>query len=163
MRRYLKKGLLGDKFNCLYTGLKQIHIGEDVWLIGQPNKTKSHVVIYAPDRKTEYHVEGYNVQKLLNNDFWRGVYRGRNNTDEAKVKIYILTSILDNEINWCFDLSKIPDNGYLKVIYENGTVKNINFEGIFEKQELISRRFTYNNKEHKTYVNPVAYRIKKLN
>lgn len=177
MRRYLKKN--PKSYNPLYAGLKQVHIGNDVWLVGRPNKTLTHIVIYAPDRKTEHHIDGYKeVMKLFNNgyhnDEYRHVCRNVNTIDVASVKIYILTSILDDRNNWCFsilddrnnryfDLKNIPDIGYLKVIYDNGTVKNIEFNGIFEKQELISQRFVsveYYIKSRK-YVNPVAYRIKK--
>ena len=58
------------------------------------------------------------------------------------MKIYILTSILDDRDNWVFNLKKIPPVGKLKVILENGTVKNIDFNGQFNPQEIVSKRFT---------------------
>ena len=85
------------------------------------------MVIYGPGRK-EYHVWGDDV---LN--FSDGLNRDGNKVREADVKIYILSSILDDRKNWVFDLTKIPENGHLKVIYENGTVKNIEFDGKFNR------------------------------
>jgi hypothetical protein len=48
-----------------------------------------------------------------------------------QVKIHILTSILDKKDNWCYDLSIIPKRDILKVIYDNGMVRNIEFDGVF--------------------------------
>jgi len=84
------------------------------------------------------------------------------------VKIYILTSILDNKDNWCFDPNQIPESGPLKVICENGTVKNIEFTGKFFPQELVSKRHTWQKNDqwnyipHSTmkFVNIVGYRKK---
>lgn len=167
----------------LNKGLKKVNIGDDVYLYGRQkyathpesgNKTL-HMVIYAPGRK-EFHVWGDDVNKLLSSDNYGNngtVNRDGNKALESKVKIYILTSILDNRENWCFDLSKIPDNGKLKVIYHNGTVKNIDFNGEFHRVHRHkydnSGYLVWNNgncaidknlscvSEH-TYMYPIGYR-----
>lgn len=132
-------------------GIKLIHIGKDVWRIGRHKVSGAdkHQVIYGPNDK-EYHLYGDDV------DFVNSKYSddkdymyydsfgdrhnwcsGRVNRDgnfavDGKVKIYILTHILDEKENWCFDLSLVPSVGKLKVIYANGTVKNIDFDGEFK-------------------------------
>jgi hypothetical protein len=157
--------------------LKSIHIGQDIWRIGAQRYMKDgrrHTIIYHPNGRTLYHLYDKDV-KLVTDD-WDGsvmnVNRHGNGANEAKVKIYILTTILDNRSNWCFDLGCTPKVGKLKVIYDNGMVKNIDFNGTFEKEELVSKRFmmpnwTYFNydgmptKQHlvQTFVNPIAYRF----
>lgn len=120
-------------------GLNLIHIGTDVWRIGKvsmvnnPDKDSSilkisHRVIYSPIGNKEYHLYGKDADKFE----VVSTYDGDRYTDNGLVKIHILTNILDNADNWCFDLSKIPEIGKLKVIYENGTVRNIDFNGVFE-------------------------------
>lgn len=158
----------------LRKGLKQIHIGEDVWVYGKqthvPGKGK-HMVIYGPNNK-EYHVWGEDVTSLTHDyksdhyNFWGYCNRQGNRGIQSLVKIYVLTNILDNSKNWCFDLNQIPENGPLKVICENGTVKNIEFKGTFVPQELVSKRHTWkegqmwNQPAHstRTFVNIVGYR-----
>lgn len=83
-------------------------------------------------------------------------------TFEAKVKIHILTSILDERKNWCFDLNLIPETGYLKVIYNNGTVKNINFNGTFEKfiLEEFDTKYYESTWHYVRSIIPVGYRIR---
>lgn len=163
----------------LRPGLKQIHIGKDVWLIGKVSQKKdkpAHQVIYGPNNK-EFHLYGSDV-KWINDTFEINEYGGResycnrqgNFAIECKVKIYILTNILDKKENWCFNLNEKPEIGKrIKVIYDNGTVKWVDFfTGEFEPAELISKRWTaprdaqyftpgYINQK---FVNPVAYRIK---
>lgn len=171
MRRY-SETMTSKRWGCtwetLNPGLKQVHIGDGVWLYGRQNlinKRLNHMVIYAPDRKTEHHVFGETVNELcrMPDHEWGGfrtcvVSRDGNVADEAKVKIYILTSILDERKNWCFDLNKIPRNGKLKVIYHNGTVKNIDFDGTFEK--VIKQKYASSSyKSDYMYMIPVAYRI----
>jgi hypothetical protein len=155
-------GWLRLKYQRLFKGLKKIHIGEDVWLIGKDKKLKDgrlHQVIYGPENK-EYHLYDEDVKYVNTIDADKHVYndgalvnRHGNTSYNEKVKIYILTHILDQKENWCFDLNNKPNIGKLKVIYHNGTVKNIEFDGTFKPEELISK--TYNNS-----VKPVAYRIK---
>lgn len=46
-----------DKKGNIRKGLKSVHIGENVWLIGRQNQINGqlHAVIYAPDGK-QYHI-----------------------------------------------------------------------------------------------------------
>jgi len=96
----------------------------------------------------------------------RGYRRHGNTAIQAKVKIYILTNILDQKENWCFNLNEIPKNGPLKVICENGTVKKIEFNGTFLPQELVSKRFTWKEGQlwgrpahsEREFINVVGYR-----
>ena len=144
---------------ALHRGLKKVHIGEGVWLFGRQKHVKGkgmHMVVYGPDRKTEYHIWGEDVNDLVIDDEYGNdgyVNRDGNRAAESKVKIYILTTILDKRENWCFDLKMIPETGQLKVIYENGTVKNIEFSGVFESMQL-KKDWGY-----RYDVSPVAYRI----
>ena len=166
----------GEKYEVkvLNKGLKKVHIGNDVWLYGRQKHVPGkglHMVIYGPNRK-EYHVWGNDVKELcLSYNEWgdrdySGWNRHGNSAIQSKVKIYILTNILDNKENWCFDLTKIPDSGKLKVMCENGTVKNIEFNGEFLPQELISKRRTwseiriYNMRAHcsQEFINIIGYR-----
>jgi hypothetical protein len=130
----------GDSYTILRKGVKKVNIGNDVWTIGRRTTVdnKSHCVIYGPDNK-QYSLSGNDVNKLY------GSYCNRqgNTAIEKDVKIHILTSILDNINNWEFNLNKIPHVGKLKVILDNGTVKNIDFNGIFHPQEILSKRKTY--------------------
>lgn len=129
---------------ALRKGLKIIHIGDDIWSFGKqslvPGKG-THMVIYGPGNK-EYHLWNQELDKLISSDDFK-VNRHGNCANESKVKIHILTSILDDPKNWCFDLTIRPNPGPLKVILENGTIKNIEYSGGFYPQELISKRYTY--------------------
>ena len=191
-RRYIKKKyredgtLIEPPFGGLAKGLKIVHIGNDVWKYGKISTIKGqlHQVVYGPERK-EYHVWGKDVEAFKTHHTSN---RHGNDSANEKVKIYILTSILDKKENWCTDLKCIPRNGKLKVIYENGTVKNIDFNGTFEPAELVSKarypmsiytreqwQEKYNTKKNKlqpghvfsmndlpiqqVFVQPVAYRI----
>ena len=172
MRQYKKEKIVYDnrwgfhrkKIN-LAPGLKQVHIGDGVWLFGkQSNDPIPHMVIYAPDRKTEHHVFGEMVRVLceVKDAEWgipgvSTVNRHGNQADEANVKIYILTSILDDRRNWCFHLKNIPPNGKLKVIYSNGTVKNIDFTGTFNPIS-IGKFYDKKYHPHNSNVVPIAYR-----
>lgn len=172
MRQYKKEEVVYNRrwgrkelHTSLHKGLKQVHIGDSVWLFGKQSANPiSHMVIYAPDRKTEHHVFGEAVKMLceIKDSEWGGythinVNRHGNQADESLVKIYILTSILDDRRNWCFDLKKIPENGKLKVIYSNGTVKNIDFTGDFNKIS-IGRKYSSVYIPNCRNVSPVAYR-----
>lgn len=125
-------------------GLKVVHIGDNVWKIGKISTvdSKRHQVIYGPGDK-EYHLWDNEIKLVEGTriDEYGDVYcdRNGNTSDQAKVKIYILTSILDKRENWCFDLTKIPKVGKLKVIYSSGQVKNIEFDGEFKKSEVTSK------------------------
>jgi hypothetical protein len=171
MRRYKKeiKTRYGTQ-TVLNDGLKQVHIGDDVWVYGRqkyvenPDKSVtypkklSHMVIYGPNRK-EYHVWGKDVTNLITAedsdhwDSWSYANRQGNRAIQSKVKIHILTTILDKKENWSFNLKEIPEIGPLKVIYQNGTVKNIEFDGEFKEVEI---KKTYG---YKCKVKPIAYRI----
>ncbi len=155
--------------------LKIVHIGNDVWRFGKARKIKGkglHSVIYGPNSQ-EYHTWNDDARNLAR-EYWNeyeDVYgrlddielSQRNNFQHDKVKIYILTSILDDRKNWCFDLTNIPKIGKLKVIYDNDTIKNIDFNGEFEKIE-INKYFREidgtrsKNPYRKKKVKPVGYR-----
>ena len=130
----------GNSYTILRNGVKKVNIGNDVWTIGRKTTidNKSHCVIYGPNNK-QYNVYGEDVNKL----YGSFISRQGNTAIEKQVKIYILTSILDNINNWEFNLSKIPAIGGLKVILDNATVKNIDFNGQFHPQEILSKRKTY--------------------
>lgn len=165
IERVIKKGVdrNGKPFEVkrLNRGLKKIHIGGEVWVYGRQSNVngKAHMVIYGPNRK-EYHVWGSDVNDLCKTndswyyDEWGYGDRNGNRAIESKVKIHVLTSILDERSNWCFDLKTTPKNGFLKVIYDNGTVKNIEFDGEFKKVEVKkSYGYTYS-------IKPIGYRLK---
>lgn len=181
MRKYEKVVATGTRRNgekyevkVLNKGLKKVHIGNDVWLYGRQKHVPGkglHMVIYGPNRK-EYHVWGKDVTWLITDsdsdwyNSWGYGNRQGNRGIQSKVKIYILTNILDKKENWCFDLTKIPESGNLKVMCENGTVKNIEFNGVFLPQELVSKRHTWkegqlwNQPAHSTmtFINVIGYR-----
>ena len=135
--------------------VSKVHIGNDVWSCGEINynfildgKRTSHLVIYGPDKKL-WHLYGKDVEFMLGSDDY-AAYESAGYRDFSlcrivlqKLKIYILTHILDDSQNWCFDLTKIPDKGRLKVIYSNGTVKNIDFNGETFEDIKIWRRATW--------------------
>ena len=148
----------------LYKGLKKVNISENEWFIGKDSKVdgKKHQVIYGPGRK-EYHLWGKDVDFVNTCDNYSGfanVNRHGNTSLNEKVKIYILTHILDEKTNWCFDLTKhTPEmiDKRIKVIYENGTVKWVeSFDGEFKP--VVIGSFSWSESGTKT-VNPVAYRI----
>ncbi len=151
-------------------GLKLIHIGDGVWKIGREkvlDDGRLHQVIYSPDDK-EYHIYNKTIQSLKKpyyddggNLYYHKSDHG-NYADPAKTKIYILTSILDERNNWCFDLCEKPKNGKLKVIYDNGKVMNIDFNGEWLSYNTKTRLFTETvvDKSDCGYylIHPVAYR-----
>lgn len=155
MRKY-RNGKTGK----IFKGLALIHIGVDVWKIGKEGviikegKRILHQIIYGPDDK-EYHLYKSEI-------VWLSAYH---NQDSASAKVYILTHILDDRKNWCFDLGMKPETGEMvKVIYGNGTVKNIIFSGEFE-QVAITRNLWRDEKiimslSTKKFIFPIAYRIK---
>jgi len=157
-RKYTKTEIdkRGRIYNVLRDGVKKVNIGNDVWTIGRRTTVDNitHCVIYGPDNK-QYHVWGTDAH-ILYGSF---INKQGNTAIERLVKIYILTSILDDRDNWVFNLKKIPPVGKLKVILENGTVKNIDFNGQFNPQEIVSKRFT--QEYHKTIWGeeyPITYR-----
>ena len=142
-------------------GLKVIHIGEDRWYIGKEKNIPGkglHQMIYCGNQ--EYHVWGADVESLRGgyvDEYGNGglVDRHGNKADQAKVKIYILTSILDDRSMWCFDLNIKPLGKKVKVIFENGTVKNL--ENFIDFGPVRIKRGEY---EIYYEVKPVGYRIK---
>ncbi len=179
-----------DTFLQLRKGLKAVHIGNEMWTVGKiayvddPTGKKvikadgtstikkvRHQVIYGPNKQL-FHVYDNDVELLyheydprMSNDYYKqngsNVNRHGNNTIESSVKIYILTYILDKPENWCFDLKSIPEQAKLKVIYNNGTVKNIEFNGVFEPVEIDNYCYTGDKKRflnNKKLVYPIAYR-----
>lgn len=160
-----------DGYSKVNRGLKIIHIGGNIWKVGRikQNIDSKHCVIYGPNRE-EYHIYNeetnwlrkdyeskyYNVAHSrkyhnLDEEYGSIVRRHGNDTIQSSVKIYILTSILDQRKNWCFDLTKLPEVGRLKVIYTNGTVKNIEFDGEFKSEKL-----RYNS------IYPIGYRFQNI-
>lgn len=151
----------------LRRGLKRVHIGGDTWLYGRQSIISHrdlgrtlHCVIYGPDNK-EHHVYGDDVAWICRPfDYKYNEYgtinRHGNRALESNVKAYILTSILDKKENWCFDLSKIPRTGPLKVVYENGMVYNVDFDGTFYQadKKWLGRVFGK--------VNAIGYRLESL-
>ena len=162
VREGIRKNGETYQIKVLNNGLKKVHIGEDIWLYGRQKYVdgKSHMVIYGPNRK-EYHVWGKDVTNLItaedsdHYDNWGYCNRQGNRAIQSKVKIYILTRVLDKKENWNFNLSDTPEIGNLKVIYHNGTVKNIKFDGEFKEVEVNSTKYSWS----KNTLKPVAYRI----
>jgi hypothetical protein len=134
----------GEEVKKPVKGLILIHIGDDVWRIGSTG------VIYTPqDREIRVLPEVFlSFFHGKYNTYWRE--RDRDKMDPALVKIYILTSILDDRENWCFDLTKMPEPGKIvKVIYDNGTVLKKEFA-----KEWIPQKIGWSER------NPIAWRIK---
>lgn len=105
-------------------GLVLIHLFNRVWRIGKKKMVdgKWHSIIYSPEDK-EFHVWGDDVLSFYHNTTEADL-PFYNKADPAKVKIYILTHILDKKENWSFDMVKTPESGIpVKVIFENGTIK----------------------------------------
>jgi hypothetical protein len=142
-------------------GLSIVHIGGNIWSIGKLNTKTNHRVIYSPDGK-EYHLYGNDAIKLsiINFDWYDENIISKLRVNHSQVKIYILTNILDSVDNWCFDLSNKPKTGdTVKVIYDNGTIKNIVFSGEFEK--IKKQKYSdYGYDCDYQYMIPVGYRIK---
>lgn len=119
-------------------GVQKIHLFNKIWRIGRLNYMKTtnrpHCVIYSPDDK-EYHVydnEALNLRSV-SYDFDDSEIIIAERSDLSKVKIYILSNILDDVKNWCDDLDIKPELGKtVKIIYNNGTIKNIKFNGKWE-------------------------------
>lgn len=139
-------------------GVTLIHLFHEVWRTGKLNEKKdkpAHLVIYDPHDK-QYDVYGEDALNLMSANTRE--YRGSMRVDPAKVKIYILSSILDKRENWSFDLSEKPIvNSMMKVIYDNGTIKTIKSSGNWDP-EVIDRKYSEICGIEKT-IYPVAYKI----
>ena len=122
-------------------GLVLVHLFNKVWRIGRHKIVdgKEHSIIYSPDDK-EFHVWGEDVKSFYLPNFEGTGDYGTSQTkpDPAKVKIYILTHILDEVKDWCFDMTKTPEIGInVKVIFQNGTIKWIeNFSGDWKNHRM---------------------------
>lgn len=140
-------------------GLSIVHIGDTIWSIGKLNTKTNHRVIYSPDSK-EYHLYGDDAIRMNGLSYNDEYILSNLRANHSQVKIYILTTILDSVDNWCFDLTKKPKiDEMVKVIYNNGTVKNIIFKGEFEqvlKQKYVGNEYNYDYQ----YMIPFGYRIK---
>lgn len=123
----------------LRKGIVLVHLFNDVWRIGKAKNVNNrlHSVIYAPDG-AEYHVWGKDVENFYSPKYEDYYNRPHTRPDPAKVKIYILTSILDKRENWCFDMKLTPKLGErVKVVFENGTIKYIDsFSGDWNNHKL---------------------------
>ena len=145
-------------------GLILVHIGDGVWRIGGIKHIKGkgdHRVIYGPDDK-EYHLWGKEADMGSTPDttdkYGRYmVEKNRYKPDPARIKIYILTTILDKRELWTFDLKCRPNVGdIIKVIYHNGTIMTHKYDGEI-KDEVISRK-RYGDWDNHT-IKPVAWRL----
>ena len=125
--------------------LKQIHIFDEIWTIGKPNKKFDHAVIYGPT-DNEYHLNKQWINFLLthNEGWYNADYNDSGDspckTDRwnlGRVKAYILSHIIDPGL-WNFDVNIHPEIGSnVKVIYDNGTIKWIeSFSGDFKNHNL---------------------------
>ena len=155
-------------------GVKCVHIGGERWTCGKrntnyQNTNQSHMVVYGPDKK-EHHLYDDAVKFVCTDLFESRLKpsgdvsycdRHGNVAIESNLKIFILTHILDDASNWCFDLAKVPATGKLKVIYDNGTVKNIDFDGEFKRENIKRVSSTYKGTAYSytKNINPIAYRI----
>lgn len=142
-------------------GVETIHLFNEVWRIGRLNTIKRtqkpHAVIYNPS-DIEFHVYGKTAVNLYNDVNNRPIIE--------KVKIFILTNILDNPGNWEYDLdNNQPKMGQkVKIIYDNGTIKkDVEFIGIWEDVEIQRNYGIYKNLPNsaKKTIKPVCWR--KLN
>ena len=153
-------------------GVQSIHLFNEVWRIGRLTQMKKtcrlHCVIYSPDDK-EYHVYDNEAVELRSKSYDYDdneiVLRGRANL--AKVKIYILTHILSDEKDWKYDLAQMPDIGTpIQVIYDNGTIKNIEFDSKFKSISIPNNRFTADGvkiefeQQHYKKIKPICWKLK---
>jgi hypothetical protein len=144
-------------------GVTLVHLFNEVWRTGKLIEKKgkpAHLVIYDPHDK-QYDVYGEDAKNLMSINHHEN--RGQWRVDPAKVKIYILSSILDKRENWSFDLSTPPiPNSMIKVIYDNGTIKIIKSTDKWE-QEWIVKKIVLNNgatiNSAPQAIYPVAYKI----
>jgi len=108
-------------------GVQLIHLFNEVWRIGRvKNKIgkESHLVIYDPKDK-EHHAYGKDIKWMLHHDVTCD-HMSTKRLNLGRVKAWILSNIIDDGC-WEYELNNIPEVGQpIKVIYENGTIKNIN-------------------------------------
>lgn len=128
-------------------GVKTFNLFKQTWKAGRLVEKKgkpAHLVIYGPD-DSEHHVYGENAKSLLS----YSEYDDEFFLDKTKLKIYVITSILDERDNWCFDMFKSPNSGRVKVVFEDCTIQWIeNFSGDWSKHQKEIHT------EHPTRTNP---------
>lgn len=129
---------------------QEIHLFNEIWTAGKVTAMKKtlrpHLVIKDPKGK-EYHL--YDNDATSMGGKWLGT------VDPELVKRYILTEILDQRDNWCFDLECKPLVGFLtKVLYDNGTIKNVQFVKEFESEKIELK------KGYTKTITPIAWRIR---
>jgi len=137
MRRFAETLYKGKSYEQIIPvkGLVLVHLFNQTWRIGgakwvdNAGKKELHSIIYSPKDK-EYHVWGVDVEYFYGPGWQIG-----SNPDPAKVKIYILTSILDDRENWSFDMNIKPEGNKVKVIFENGKIAWIDFKGDWKNWE----------------------------
>lgn len=115
----------------------KIHLFNEIWTCGSVNTMKvvrkEHVVIHSPSGKL-FHVYGNDIDKL------RSDYR-EYLIDPAKLKIYILSEILDGVQNYN-DIGKLPNpSSEINIIYDNGTIKRLVFTDEFVSIKIPSYHF----------------------
>jgi len=151
-------------------GVDVIHLFNKEWRVGRlthmKHTNRPHCVIYSPDDK-QYDVYDRDAENIraTRYDYYDDQVVSLTRSDRPKTKIYILTNIMDKKENWETDLEKKPSiNSTVKVIYDNGTIKNITFTGEWEKLRI--PRNTYlddgtilkTDKQYFKNVTPVMYR-----
>lgn len=172
MRRFTETTNPGSRWEGkkAIKGLVLIHLFNEVWRIGRARHVPGkglHSVIYSPEDK-EYHVWGEDVKSFYpqhNDDFDLYYDSHVHRPDPAKVKIYILTTIMDDRDMWCFDLSIKPKVGKeVKVIYDNGTIQIKPFTGEWEPISIPHNIHIdyekYMTMKKPKKVKPVCFRIK---
>lgn len=134
-------------------GICPIHLFKKVWGVGRLTRRKDlkteQRIIYSPEGQ-QYHLYGVDAKSISakRSDYYDDdIVYSTERVDAAKVKIHILTSILDERKNWCFDLKHLPNvNDSIKVIYDNGTIRNITFSGVWEKTNITLIRDSRNKR-----------------
>lgn len=153
-------------------GVQTIHLFNEVWRIGRLTYMKGtkqpHCVIYSPQDK-EHHVYDNEALALRTIGSYKngGMIHLTNRANLAKVKIYIQTTILGERDDWTFDLTSLPKTGdCIKVIYDNGTIKNITFNGHWDPISIersvfapTGEKLEFDEQQYKI-VTPICWKIK---
>ena len=138
-----------------------IHIRKKKWLCGKISFLQTrecyHMVLYSPQRK-EYHFYDDEIQSFIAYPAQRQIGKRRVRqrayriVDSILIKIYIQTNILDSPDNWCYDLFKVPNNGRIEIMYSDGIIRKMDFNGVWKNLQLHSYLLAH----------PVAYKIKSI-
>ena len=142
-----------------YKNKKNLHvikIFNQYWKFGKVKRKYGdpiHLVIYGSDDK-EYHVYGDDIKQLaLVNYDWDDIpYLTYHRLSKHKVRLYILTHIIEDRNKWVFDTKSNPKHGErVKVIYETDKSYNRN---------LLVKWITFNGKWNKyNDMNIIAWRL----